>query len=399
MKICVITEFEYASGASIAAMRLADGLSQNGHDIYYVYLWSHDSNGYSEIKRWSLEDTKPEWERYIQALLCRVSNRLGFFSQLFLNSLHLRVLLRRIKPDVINLHNVSSMLSYRAISRLAKQYLVFWTLHDLYAIKSYTYKFANLNGDVMETYPIEQKYINKKARDSMIRAKINLQFIAPSLWLKNIVASTVGNHKTIHSIPNGLSKKEFYPEDRALAQRELNLVEGRFYVLFVASQLRYERKNIRVLLNALPFISELPITILALGKRELELEDKNLVVKYFDPVFSTDMLRKLYSAADVFVIPSLIDNLPNTVLESLFCGTPVVGANVGGIPEMVIPGKTGWLFNPKDSGELADILISLFHNKDILQQIASGCSGWAYEMYSSEKQCERYSELFKKCIT
>ena len=61
-------------------------------------------------------------------------------------------------------------------------------------------------------------------------------------------------------------------------------------------------------------------------------------------IFDDHLLKLLYSAADIFVCPSRADNLPNTILEGLACGTPAIGSNIGGIPDMVIPDKTGWLY-------------------------------------------------------
>ena len=94
-------------------------------------------------------------------------------------------------------------------------------------------------------------------------------------------------------------------------------------------------------------------------------------------------------------MPSLTENLPNTVLESLFCGTPVVGANVGGIPEMVVPDQTGWLFDPHDPRALEDILFRIYKQRELLSQIEGRCVSWVREHFSVENQRDRYLQLFE----
>ena len=99
------------------------------------------------------------------------------------------------------------------------------------------------------------------------------------------------------------------------------------------------------------------------------------------------------------MIPSLIDNLPNTVLESLFCGTPVLGSNVGGIPDMVVEGKTGWLFDPYSGDDLITVLNHIYQERDQLPQMGQQCLTWVQKNYSIEQQVEAYLQLFQTIIT
>jgi glycosyltransferase involved in cell wall biosynthesis len=178
----------------------------------------------------------------------------------------------------------------------------------------------------------------------------------------------------------------------------LGLSQQAFYLLSVASKLEYERKNIGILLEALDLIQNPAIELLALGKAGSEFKNQYPSIKYFGSDYDPFKLRTLYSAADVFVIPSLVDNLPNTVLESLFCGTAVVGADVGGIPEMVVPGETGWLFDPRDPRSLAEILSQIYQERELLSRMKVRCRSWVQDRFSIENQRDQYLELFQTMV-
>src|SRR4030095_1988530 len=112
-----------------------------------------------------------------------------------------------------------------------------------------------------------------------------------------------------------------------------------------------------------------------------------------------ERLRALvYSAADVFVIPSLYDNLPQTVLEATACGTPVVGFAVGGIPDMVRPGVTGWVVPPQDVGALRATIRALLQDPARRAEMAANCRRIAVEEYALEVQARRYIDLYEKIL-
>ena len=100
-----------------------------------------------------------------------------------------------------------------------------------------------------------------------------------------------------------------------------------------------------------------------------------------------------YHAADIVLHPAPIDNLPNTVAESLSCGTPVIAFNVGGLPEMVIPGKTGWLVSSIKSNEMIKILKEILDSESLLK-LRSTSREFAFEKFSSSQIEEEYNNFF-----
>ncbi|MEO8376576.1 MAG: glycosyltransferase, partial [Candidatus Sumerlaeota bacterium] len=164
-------------------------------------------------------------------------------------------------------------------------------------------------------------------------------------------------------------------------------------LLFVASSLENERKNLRVLLDALDLIPRFPVRLLCLGEAaHTEIKDQR--VTFLGRKSTAEELRTAYSAADVSVMTSLVDNLPNTVLESLFCGTPVIGAKAGGVPEMVIEDETGWLFDPRSARELADRITALFYDRGMIAGVAENCATFARRKFSASLEAEKYEKLF-----
>jgi glycosyltransferase involved in cell wall biosynthesis len=110
-------------------------------------------------------------------------------------------------------------------------------------------------------------------------------------------------------------------------------------------------------------------------------------------------LSLIYSAADVFVAPSLADNLPNTILESIACGTPVVAFNAGGIPDAVRPGVTGLLAKTGDAAELRGAILQLLGNDSKRAEMSANCRRIALAEYSLELQASRYVQLYQSMLT
>lgn len=395
MKICIVSEREYGCGASIATFRLVQALANAGHEVNYIFDQPFPIADNDNLIKWSLRKNSilP-----LDIFRFKGIRRLTYNFYIKLNLIQkfsvLRKLLDQIRPDVVNLHNVSTILSHDAVLELVREFPVVWTMHDLFAIKPYNYQFVNLANQTVETMVIPAKFVDPKSRIHLLASKDNIQFVSPSKWLKETVFSEIEKfNKKIHVIPNGLSQKDFFPEDKIRSRTHLGLAPDIFYALFIASNVEYERKNIQVLLDALQQLPE-EIRILALGSVDSDFRHQYPCIKFFSSHFDVSLIRKLYSASDVFILPSLIDNLPNTVMESLFCGTPVIGADVGGVPEMVVPGKTGWLFNPRNPRELAAILSKVYQHRILYTEISSQCVDWAQQHFSIESQRDRYLELF-----
>jgi len=110
-------------------------------------------------------------------------------------------------------------------------------------------------------------------------------------------------------------------------------------------------------------------------------------------------LAEIYNLADIFVIPSIEDNLPLACQEALACGTPVIGFSVGGIPDMVIDGKTGILVPPKDSRALARAIEQYFKDPAAGRLMSVQARRYAEAKYSYERNAEAYRTLYSELLS
>jgi glycosyltransferase involved in cell wall biosynthesis len=109
-------------------------------------------------------------------------------------------------------------------------------------------------------------------------------------------------------------------------------------------------------------------------------------------------LSMVYSAADMFAICSLQDNLPNTVLEAMACGVPVVGHAIGGIPDMVRNGETGFTVPVGDAGALADAICGVLNDRARCVEMGANARRIAEQEYPLDLQARRYAELYKDLV-
>ncbi len=275
--------------------------------------------------------------------------------------------------DIINLHWVNqgylSMKSLQSLASLGKP--IVWTLHDMWPFTGgchyagtclefnehcgYCPFLRDRGGNDLSATLFKSK---RQTYD-----KMNLTVVSCSQWLNTQASSSSLFHKrpTV-AIPNPIDTGVFRPLDKKECRRRLGLPEDKKLLLFGAAKVGDIRKGYRYLVEALRIISNsFPsvashIELVVFGKSDKESAeiDSDFKVHAMDFVSDTETLVSLYNAADAFVLPSLQDNLPNTVVESLTCGTPVVGFRIGGVPEMVEHGKTGYLAEPKNSLSLAN---------------------------------------------
>jgi glycosyltransferase involved in cell wall biosynthesis len=208
-------------------------------------------------------------------------------------------------------------------------------------------------------------------------------------------SSLLGERFAVSVIPNGVNTDEFAPRDRAAARAVLGIPQESLVVLFVAYSVAPRRKGFALLNEALRGLTELPnLFLLSVGSG---IPPRNFPVPqlHLGNVTQNRFLSMAYSAADLYVIPSLQDNLPSTVLEAMACGTPVVGFDTGGVCEMVQPGQTGALGPVEDVSALARNIGRLLDDPDGRHVMAAHCRQRVLEEFSMDLYVRRYEELYE----
>jgi glycosyltransferase involved in cell wall biosynthesis len=137
------------------------------------------------------------------------------------------------------------------------------------------------------------------------------------------------------------------------------------------------------------------VQLFVIGNKNESLNNFKNIIQY-GKVNDERLLSSIYSAADVFVLPSLMDNLPNTVLESLLCGTPVIGFPIGGIPDMVMHKKNGLIADAVSLDTLANAILD-FLSEGILMSTAEIRED-AVSKYDEKVQANNYIKLFKSLV-
>lgn len=284
----------------------------------------------------------------MDAFCSRVSGYSGCFSKGVTKRLLWEI--ERFGPDVVHLHalhgyhlNIPMLFAY-----LQKQEIPWiWTFHDCYAFTGncgYHFdcdKWKSGCGECpyVQSYPkslfwdrSREQWQQKKA---LFTAEQRGVVVAPSRWLTGEAKQSFFGKYPCITIPNGIDTEHtFYPRDMAETRRKLGFEPEEKIVLGIAADYKDPRKGVKYILQAAKELGE-DVKVILIGYHG-ELQSKNVIAL---PVISdSSLLAEYYSIADVFVLPSLAENYATTAVEALACGTPVVGFDVGGIPEQLVEG-------------------------------------------------------------
>ena len=200
----------------------------------------------------------------------------------------------------------------------------------------------------------------------------------------------------VHHIPNGLETNHFKLLGKNLSKDVFGLPKDKKVILFVSENIEVNRKGLKVLLKALQFIDNEEFAIAVVGKGNFEKPKGLSQISIFNlgTIIDERLMAIAYNAADLFVIPSLIDNLPNTAIEAICCGTPVVGFATGGIPDIIQHGINGYLTEEINAESLAvKIYLGL---KNLGEFNCEAISTLAREKYNLQKQARAYLDLFER---
>ncbi|MBB05372.1 MAG: hypothetical protein CML03_07615 [Pseudooceanicola sp.] len=308
------------------------------------------------------------------------------------------------EADIVNLHWVAGFLDYESFFKKNKKPLI-WTLHDMHPFtggEHYEEKYLGMDAD---GFPLKraktnyEKNVSSKNQRLIIKAlkKVqNLTIVAPSTWLATEAKkSDAFQNRKVYCIPYGLNSEIFKPHDRKYSRELLNLPKDKKVILFVADSISNNRKGFVYLKKAFEKLERNDVVLCAIGQSDNAFDTKNNVLE-LGLIQDERIMSIAFSAADVFVIPSLMDNLPNTVLESLMCGTPVIGFPVGGILDMVAHGKNGLLAKEVSVDALLESLNIFLNNIEHFDRKVIRTE--AIKKYDLKVQTKAYLTLFENIL-
>jgi len=356
LHIVLLSYHDSNGGAGIAAGRLKLALEKAGHQVDYIVREKASSSNVIKFGNGLIS-----WIKFVAERLFFLrfekdkSIRFLFNPGVFGSDISKHPLIQQ--ADIVHLHWVNfgflSMSDIASLTRLNKP--IFWTLHDMWAFTGGCHHSGDCEN--FQQSCGNCKFLkNPGANDLSHRlwsakktgfSTENLHIITCSEWLGNRArqSSILGGH-SIKTIPNAIDTAFFSPKASSLG-----LDPSKKYILFVAMRVNAPMKGFHLLKEALAYLDPKTTELLIVGgemTEELPLKSHN-----FGQVTDPKKMRDIYAAADVFVTPSLEENLPNTIMESMACGTACVGFQVGGIPEMIEHQKTGYVAKAFETADLA----------------------------------------------
>ena len=411
MRVLIVNTAERTGGAAIAANRLLHALNHNGVEArMLVRDRKTDAHDVVSIPRsWKLK-ANFLWERGVIWLANNLSKK-GIFQVDIANAgTDITAMDEFKQADVIHLHWVNQgFLSLNNLERiLASGKPVVVTLHDQW----YFTGICHYSG-MCEKYRTrcERCPMLKGERDlarrvfdrkrAMYEGR-NITFVGCSRWMADLARqSALTQGHTVTNIPNAIDTSVFTPMDKLEARRHHNLPTDKKLILFGAQRITDERKGFRYLAEACEHISKhhptlpdhLGVIVLG-GDAESVKEALPLSVYPVNYLSNEREIAQLYSAADLFVTPSLQDNLPNTIVEAMACGVPCVGFDVGGIPEMINHKQDGYVADYCDSIDFAQGIAWCLNDRRYAD-LSRAARESALATYGESAVAHRYLEVYK----
>ncbi|HPV30945.1 MAG TPA: glycosyltransferase family 4 protein [Bacteroidales bacterium] len=310
--------------------------------------------------------------------------------------------------DIINLHWIAGFIDYRDFFSCNRKRPIIWTLHDMNPFTGgchYTNGCDNFTRQCgtcpqlnsSNPHDLSRRIWRRKQSSFTNIEPGRLHIVTPSEWLaREATRSSLMGRFPISCIPNCVDTNTYSPRDRSAARIALGIPTDARVLLFVAASLDNRRKGFKKLLAVLEKLDSLTdLYLISLGKTGAGTLRHSSHLNLGN-VSSDRLLALVYNAADCFVIPSSEDNLPNTVLEAMSCGTPVAGFAVGGIPEMVASGSTGILAEHGDIVGLSNAVRTILTQKTLRETMSRACREAVLKEYTPELQAHRYLELYRQ---
>jgi glycosyltransferase involved in cell wall biosynthesis len=420
MKITLINTSDAGGGAPAACLRLLNALQTQKVDAKLLVQYKKtDAEGVEGIVKGFFSRLKAQFDFLCERLPFIFfherdkSVRFAFSNANAGKSIKNEALVK--DADILHLHWTNSgFLSIGDLKELVDTGKpIVWTLHDMWTFTGGCHysgacnHFINRCGDcyfLHDEEPNDLSYQGWLRKAAMYANAQNITFVACSNWLAGVArnSSLLKNFK-ITSIPNPIDTDIFMPVEKLEAREKWRINPFAKVILFGAANINDRRKGISYLVEALnDFTDHCPdkglIEVVIFGKNNhFDVEQLPFRVTQLGIIALQDELAEVYGLADVFVLPSVEDNLPNTVMESLSCGTPVVAFNTGGIPEMVEHLKNGYLAEYQSAKDLAKGIFEILYVANP-KEMAVNARNKVLTDFNNEKVARQYMEIYSSIL-
>lgn len=415
LKILHVNTNDITGGAAIAAFRLHTGLNNIGIDSK-MFVASKRSNDGSVLRFNAPNTINSRFFRYYRRFI--INRRLKRYSLTRPKGLEMfsddqtqysHTLFDQFPvANLINIHWISGFLDLSEFFSWVNVPVV-WTLHDMNAFtggchyngkcERFVEKCGNCPqlGSTKDHDLSRRIWLRKQKAFSIVSRYLHI--VTPSSWMADEVnRSSLFSRTPVNIIPYGVDTNIFTPRNRNACRDVLGISNNARVVLFMADSIENDRKGLLYLIEA---FSEMRghdnLLLVSIGRGKPNLFT-NISCLHIGSINNELMLSIAINAADLFAIPSVQDNLPNTVLEAMACGIPVIGFKTGGVLDMVSDNETGFLVPVGDARALRDAIIYLLANNEKREEIGVTCRKIVEQEYTLNIQAKRYVALYNEIL-
>jgi glycosyltransferase involved in cell wall biosynthesis len=415
IKVLLLSASDSGGGAQIATCRLLEGLCRAGINVKMLVGRKKSGNNYVKGPRTKFGRLWQTILPVIDDIPCRLfkSAHSGIISTNWVPDTILAKA-KEFDPDLINLHFVGA--SFLRPESLPKfKCPLIWTLHDMWAFSGGEH-YSGGSARYKEGYLPHNRPTNESGFDlnrwvwkRKLKAWANLEnltIVTPSQWMAECARESVlfKNYR-IEVIANGIDHDRFHPIEHSVVRDILNLPKDKRIILFGAAGATGDpRKGFHFLqtallkLAAMGFQDNTEVVIFG-ASRQKEQSDFGFRTHYMGRLNDEISLALVYACADVFICASTQDNLPNTVMESLACGTPVVGFDVGGVADMIEHQRNGYLARPFDTDDLSFGISWVLSDQERWRSLSLNARKKVEMEFTLERQSKKYIELFEDVVS
>ena len=352
-----------------------------------------------------------KWSGYV---LDKLTRRLGFSDQWYPWSYRLSSHPWIKDADIFQLFNLhGGYFPIRLLPVLSRHGPIIWRLSDMWPMTGH----CVYSGDCERwkigcgKCPSLQDYveigIDTSAllwrQKSKLYAECDITVVAPSSWIERLAKeSPLLGQFPVRRIPNGLDTKVFRPIRRSMACDVMGFDPNIKRILFVAHGLDNNlRKGGPLLMEVLRLMGRQPgveLLLAGVGGGSWQQAELPVPIRYAGYITDDRLMAAMYSCADIVVVPSTAENLPNTLLEAMACGLPAVALNVGGMKDAVCDGVTGYLVDPEDIAGFSRRVKELLNNNELRKNMGVKARHLIETEFAISSQTERFNVLYEEVL-
>ncbi len=389
MRIAMVASWYPYGGAEQVPMSLVEGMEAR-HEMYFITSGDRDAElkegGHARVLLAGAKRAR-FWRHYANPALVR----------------KLRSTLARIRPDVVHFHSIHNRTFSASSLMTSRDYPTVWSLHDFWSVCVWSKPRppecdGMLRGCRWCRHMPGLSVINRVIKERYWK-RADLHLILCNEWMRGYLAASAMGRKPIHVVPNGVDPSRFDRADRARVRASLGIPAGAPVVLFAGNML-LPQKGHRELLHVARRMADRagdPWFVFVGHHRHGEESTGHPRIVVTGPA-KPDEMPDWFAAADVFAFPSHVEFSPLVILEAMASGLPQVTCNVGGTPEQVEEGRTGFLINKGDEAALESRIAMLLDDEALRRSMGRAARERVKQLFTLDRQVRRTEEIYAEVV-